>query len=252
MSTVDVTAPPVAGRLSRCVRAELRKVRTTRGTRWTLILTAAIWVIVGVGISAISVIVDAHEVSIDGALLGMGSAVTVFVPILAILIIAGDWQTRDVMTVFALEPRRDIVFAAKAITAAVVCLALTAAAIVLALVLTTGLAVTTGTAVAWDLDGASAGLLGWGAAVGTISGIAYGAALQRAPLAIVFSLVQGFVIDPLLALVPDGAGQWFRLSVITDAGSTGEHIAPAVVAGVLWLAIPLTIGVVRNRTADVQ
>lgn len=252
MTGVETLPPPTSGRFSRSLRAELRKIRTTRGTRWALILTAALWVLVGAGVAAISLLTDARQVSVAGALLGMGSAVSVFVPILAILIMAGDWQSRDVMTTFALEPRRRIVFFAKALSACIVCVALAVVAAATAVAFTITLALVSGSTVAWDADAESIATLLGSVAVGTVSGIAYGAAIQRVPLAVVFSLVQGLAIDPLLTLVPHGIGSWFRLSAIVDAGSTGGPVAPAVVAAVLWLALPLTIGYIRNQRADVQ
>ncbi|WP_231872804.1 ABC transporter permease [Microbacterium oleivorans] len=244
--------PQTAGRFGRSLRSELRNVRTTRGTRWALGLTAALWVVVGAGVAAIALLVDAESVSISGALLGMGAAVTVFVPILAIFIMAADWQSRDVLTTFALEPRRHIVFLAKALTALIVCTVLVAVAAVLAVVFTAGLALAAGATIVWNADAESIAVLLWSAGVGTVSGIAYGAATQRVAIAIVFSLVQGFVIDPLLMLVPHGIGSWFRLTAITEAGSGTGELGPALTAGLLWLVVPLAIGFARNQRADVQ
>ncbi|AZS42724.1 hypothetical protein BWL13_00262 [Microbacterium oleivorans] len=244
--------PTASGRFARSLRAELRNVRTTRGTRWALGLTASLWVIVGAGVALIAVLLDATTVSVGAALLGMGSAVTIFIPILAIFIMAADWQSRDVLTTYVLEPRRHIVFFAKVLAAVIVCATLVLAAALLAVVFTAVLALVSGAAITWNADAETIAVLLWSAAVGTVSGIAYGAATQRVAIAIVFSLVQGFVIDPLLTLVPHGVGNWFRLSAIADAGSSGGAIGPALTAGVLWLVVPLAVGFVRNQRADVQ
>lgn len=251
MILVDA-APTTAGRFARSLRAELRNVRVTRGTRWALGLTAGLWVAVGAGVTAIALLLDAGEVSIAGALLGMGSAVTVFVPILAIFVMAADWQTRDVLTTFALEPRRHLVFFAKASTALIVCASLVVLAGLFAAIVTIVLAMATGSSIAWSTDAETIAVLLGGAAVGTVSGIAYGAATQRVAIAIVFSLVQGLVIDPLLLLVPNGGGSWVRLSAIVDAVSGTGPIAPALTAAVLWLVVPLAIGFARHQRADVQ
>lgn len=244
--------PTTTSRFGRSLRAELRNVRTTRGTRWALGLTVSLWVIVGAGVALIAVLLESSNVSVGASLLGMGSAVTIFIPILAIFIMAADWQSRDVLTTYALEPRRHIVFFAKALTAVIVCAVLVLAAALLAVAFTALLGLTAGAAIAWTADAESIAVLLWSAAVGTVSGIAYGAATQRVAIAIVFSLVQGFVIDPLLSFVPHGIGNWFRLTAITDAGSSGAAVGPALTAVLLWLVVPLAIGYVRNQRADVQ
>ena len=109
-----------------------------------------------------------------------------------------------------------------------------------------------GATIVWNADAESIAVLLWSAGVGTASGIAYGAATQRVAIAIVFSLVQGFVIDPLLMLIPHGIGSWFRLTAITEAGSGTGELGPALTAGLLWLIVPLAIGFARNQRADVQ
>ncbi|MBD8476852.1 ABC transporter permease [Microbacterium sp. CFBP 8794] len=239
-------------RFTRCLHAELRNVRTTRGIRWTLGITVSLWVVVGAGVAAINLLLDPGSVSIAGALLGVGSAVTVFVPILAILIVAADWQSRDVMTTFTLEPRRHIVFFAKAVTVLIVCLALVIFAAVFVVVLAVSLALATGSGVGWNTDTSTVALLLGGTTVGMISGLAYAAATQRVVIAIVFSLIQGFALDPLLMLVPHGAGSWFRLAAISEFVSGSGQLTPAISAGVLWLVVPLTTGFVRHQRADVQ
>lgn len=244
--------PTTTGRFARSLRAELRNVWTTRGTRWALGLTAGLWVVVGAGVAAIALLLDSREVSISGALLGMGSAVTVFVPILAIFVMAADWQSRDVLTTFALEPRRHLVFFAKASTALIICAGLVVVAGLFATAFTIVLALVTGSTIAWNADAETIAVLLGSAAVGTVSGIAYGAATQRVAIAIVFSLVQGLVVDPLLMLVPNGGGSWVRLSAIVDAVSATGPVGPALTAAALWLVVPLAIGFVRHQRADVQ
>lgn len=254
MSIAEIAIAPADGlaRFRRSLRAELRKVRTTRGTQWALGIIGVLWALVGAGVATVSLLGGAHAVSVSGTLLGMGSAVVVFIPVLGILIMAGDWQSRDVVTVFALEPRRHIVFWAKAATSVILGLVLVVAAGTAAVASAALIALFGGVGLAWDLNAEATSELLWTAGVGIVSGIAYGAALLRVALAVVFSLVQGFVIDPLLALVSHDIGSWFRLGAISDFGSTGGPLGQALVATVLWLALPLAIGFLRNQRSDVQ
>lgn len=249
---LDDANPTAHGRFARSVRAELRNVRTTRGTQWTLGLVAVLWVIVAVCVAGIALLLNSRTVSISGALLGMGSAVSVFVPILAILIVAADWQSRDILTTFILEPRRHIVFAAKCTAAVTVCSVLIVIAGALAVLLAIVLVFARGSTVAWDVSGETVAVLLGSAAVGTLSGIAYGAASQRVALPIVFALVQGLAIDPLLMLIPQSGGSWFRLTSIVDAiGGSGPAL-PAMTSALVWLAVPWAVGFVRHQRADVQ
>lgn len=258
MITVDLApdatraAPLARERFARLLRAELRKVRATRGPQWVLGIVGTLWVLVGTGAAVLSLVAGASTLSVSGALLGMGTSVVVFAPILGILIMAGDWQSRDVMTVFALEPRRHLVFWAKVTAAAALGVGLLVTAAVLAVIASTIIALTAAVPVTWDFDAQSAAVVLWGAGVAIASGIGYGAAVPRVAVTIVFVLVQGFVIDPLLSFVPEGIGDWFRLAAISDFGVSGEGLGPALVGFALWIVTPLAIGLERTRRADVQ
>ena len=239
-------------RFVRALRGELRKVRTTRGTQWLLGLTLTAWALVAVLISLLTLSEGEGGIDVAGTLLGMGAFVGVLSPMFGILIMASDWQTRDVLTLFALEPRRGIVFAAKVTAAALVGLLMIVGAVLSGLIVCTALALILAQTLSWDLSGSyGAGTL-WGALVGVFSGVSYGAALGRVTLPVFFCLLQGLLIDPLLAIEPSGVGSWLRLSAISDAGGGTGEWAPALVAAVLWLACPLAIGYWRNGRADVR
>lgn len=252
MITVEDRSVRSSGRFLRCLRAELRKTGATRGTRWTLGIVTALWVVAGVGVVAVGILGGADRVSLAGSMLGMGAAVVVCSPIFGVLIMAGDWQSRDVLTLFALEPRRQVVFFAKASAAMILGAIILAVAWLIAVAGSLGSSLIARVPLAWDFDTASTAALLWGAGVGVVSGIAYGAALLRVAPAIVFALVQGFVFDPLLSLVPHGVGDFFRLSAIVDFGSGVGSLGTALAAGALWLVIPLFIGYIRNQRGEVQ
>ncbi|MFV4913718.1 ABC transporter permease [Microbacterium lacticum] len=238
-------------RLLRALHAELRKVIATRGTRVVLIVLVAAWACAALAIAALTLSGGAG-VNVVGALMGMSAFVITLAPILGILIMVGDWQSRDVVTLFALEPRREIVFWAKVAAAAITGLVVIVAAGIVAIVASVILAAIAQAPLVVTLTGTNTSEMLLGSIVAVLTGIAYGAAIPRVAVAVTLALLQGLAIDPLLAIDPSGIGRWFRLAAIADLGGDHGAIGPAVTAGILFVILPIAVGLVRTRRADIR
>jgi ABC-2 type transport system permease protein len=98
--------------------------------------------------------------------------------------------------------------------------------------------------------------------IGMLTGFAFAALLLNSPAAIVLYMVYSFVLPGLFGLGAALIG-WFEdiqpwidfndaQSPLVDASMTGDDWAHFAVSGVIWLVIPLTIGLSRVLRAEVK
>jgi hypothetical protein len=235
----------------RLLRAEVRKASDTRSGRWLLVGTVALSVVVG----SLGVILPTK---IDQSLTDYaGLASTGFgflLPIVAILLVTTEWTQRTVMTTFALEPRRARVVLAKVLTAV--------ALGVLGFVLTLGYAAAAlavsgalGRETSWsDFDaGRTAGLLA-SMVLGTLGAIALGLLLHNTATAIVTlyalptltGILGSFAQDVTQYVDIARASEW-----VTD-GAFGAHGWPILTNHLLWVLVPLALGVRRTLRREVS
>jgi len=119
--------PPTAGRagLADALRSEFTKIRSTRSTYWTLL--ALIVVTVGIGALAsggtashpqgVEPGFDATQQSLAGLYVGQ-----LIIAVLGALTITSEYSTGMIRTSLAVQPRRGVLFAAKAVVFGVVSL----------------------------------------------------------------------------------------------------------------------------------
>ena len=256
MRTVPSTAPrravtsqllsPPRPSMARLVWVELRKSLDTRASRW--LVAALALLIVAAAIYSVA----------DGPNDGPVAAVRFFstpwvvvrmlLPVLGVLSMTSEWSQRTALTTFALVPRRGRVLAAKlgaAIGTAV------------ATVLLTVLVATIVAAVAGPITGQPVQWHGFvrhiaGALVGGVCFIGLGAGLGVLLQQTASALVAYFIAPTLVtvvgtALVDQGV-YWIAPTVaigrVDDLDLSGV-VAPTVVALVLWILVPLTVGSVR-------
>ncbi|MEU5553939.1 MULTISPECIES: ABC transporter permease [unclassified Micromonospora] len=239
--------------LTRLTRVELRKLVDTRAGRWLLITIALIAAL----IATIQLVYaeDAEQTFVDffiPSLLPIG----LLLPVLGILSITSEWSQRTALTTFALVPRRGRVIIAKLV--AVVLAALASVVVSLAVAAVANLiADATGGAGTWRIEGA----LVLHAVVFQVScvlmGAAFGLLFLHTPLAIVSYLVLpnvwmilGGLIRPL-----NRSAEWL------DTGRTmGPLFTPEVTAGqwarlavslLVWLVLPMVVGLVRTTRREV-
>src|SRR6478735_6681282 len=106
----------------RLVRVELRKSYDTRAGFW-LLLTIGLLVLAA-EIIAVSVTAVQDEPMQFGDFVGTAAFITSFLlPVLGIMVLTTEWTQRTAMVPFAIEPRRALVIAAKALVGVVLTLA---------------------------------------------------------------------------------------------------------------------------------
>ena len=252
LRTLSIDAAPSAPGpvpFSRLVRAEWAKATDTRAARWLLALVALSTAgMVLVPVLAPTTFDQTYASYLRVAALGL----TILLPVVAILMLTGEWSQRSVMTTFTQEPRRIRVMNAKL----AVSMLLGGGAAVFGGVLTAaglGLAAASGRALEANLTvGAVTGYLLF-VLLNVLAGVALGALLQSSATAIAasFALPAAFaVLGRASTLVSD----WIDMSTTWNwvlENDWAGHVPQISFSIVFWVAAPLAAGVVRTIRRDV-
>lgn len=252
--TIDTAVAP-AGRdqrpgLGRLTKVELRKMVDTRSGFWLLLAV--------IGLTVVTVVVTllaAHEDSLtfrhilSNALQPAG----VLLPVVGILLVSSEWSQRTALISFALVPDRPRLIAAKALAGVVLGLLATVMAIVFAAL---------GTALAspdiphvWTLP---VGLLVQDfvyVVTSMVIGIGFGAALLASAPAIVLYFGLPAALGALGSIHSlGGTIEWINnaesLGPLTEVVMSGHEWSMALVTLVLWLVLPLAVGMWRIAGRD--
>ncbi len=250
--TLDTDAAPSAPGpipFSRLVRVELAKATDTRAARWLLALLA----LSTAGMMLVPVLAPTtFEQTYASYLRVAGVALTILLPVVAILMLTGEWSQRSVLTTFTQEPRRSRVVNAKLAAS----LVLSGGAAVFGGVVTAaglGLASAAGRVVEANLTvGAITGYLLF-VLLNVLAGFALGALLQSSATAIAasFALPATFA---LLGAASTVVSDWIDMSTTWNwvlENEWGGHVPQISVSVLFWVVVPLAAGVVRTTRGDV-
>jgi ABC-2 type transport system permease protein len=250
--TLDIdAAPSTPGPIpfSRLVRVEWAKATDTRAARWLLALVA----LSTVGMMLIPVLSpttfdQTHASYLRVAALGL----TILLPVVAILMLTGEWSQRSIMTTFTQEPRRIRVVNAKL---AVSMILGGGGAVFGGVVAAAGLALASASGRALEANltvGAITSYLLF-VLLNVLASVALGALLQNSAAAIAasFALPAAFALlgtaSTLVSEWIDMAGPWERVLENDWAG----HVPQISVSILFWVAVPLAAGVARTIRRDV-
>ncbi len=233
---------------SRLVRVECAKATDTRAARWLLALVALSTAgMLLVPVLAPTTFDQTYASYLRVAALGL----TILLPVVAILMVTGEWSQRSVMTTFTQEPRRIRVMNAKL----AVSMVLGGGAAVFGGVVTVvglGLAAASGRALEANLTvGVVTGYLLF-VLLNVLAGVALGALLQSSATAIAAS----FALPATFALLGTAStlvSNWIDMSTwnwVLENDWAG-HVPQILFSIALWVAIPLAAGFVRTVHRDV-
>ena len=250
--TVAWTAPSSGLRpipFPRLVRAEWAKATDTRAARWLLVLVA----LSTAGMMLAPVLAPTSFDQTQTSYLRVAAlALSILLPVVAILMLTGEWSQRSVFTTFTQEPRRIRVVNAKLAAS----LLLGGGAAVFGGVVTAaglGLASASGRALEVDLTaGAITGYLLF-VLFNVLAGVALGALLQSSATAIAasFALPAAFA---LLGAASKLVAEWIDMSTTFNwvlENEWGGHVPQISVSVLFWVAVPLAAGVGRTIRRDV-
>jgi ABC-type transport system involved in multi-copper enzyme maturation permease subunit len=222
----------------------------TRSGFW-LMASIAITALLATG--AVIAFAPDSELTFSTFATAIGVPMAVILPIVAILSVTSEWSQRSGLTTFTLVPHRGRVIAAKA----VVSVAVGVVSVLLAFAIG-ALGTVVGSAVAgvdqsWDASFTDLVNICLANALGLLVGFMLGVLIRSSAGAIVAYFVYSFVL-PTLSMLLAGSQAWFRdlqpwvdfnfaQSALFNGSLTGEQWAQLGVTSVVWLIVPIAVGV---------
>ena len=232
----------------RLVRVEWGKATDTRAARWLLALVA----LSTIGMMLAPVLAPrSFDQTYTSYLRIAAMALSILLPVVAILLFTGEWSQRGVFTTFTQEPRRIRVVNAKL---AVSLLMGGGAAVFGGVVTAAGLGLASASGRVLDANLTAGAVTGYLLFVllNVFAGVALGALLQSSSIAIAaaFALPAAFA---LLGAASKLVADWIDMSTFNWVlkNEWGGHVPQISVSVLFWVAVPLAAGVVRTMRRDV-
>lgn len=250
--------PPIP--TSRLVGVELRKMFDTRSGFWLL---TSIGVLSVAATAAVIVFAPDSQLTYETFAKAFVYPSTVILPMIAILAVTGEWSQRSGLTTFTLVPSRERVIGAKAIATLVVGIASMLVAFAVGAVGNVIGAAIAGSDPVWNVGAAHAAQIVLANLVGMAIGFMLGVVLRNSPAAIVGYFVLSFVISGILVLLAE-VREWFtdlqpwidwnstQVVLFDGQTSSAREWAQLGVTTMIWIVVPLAVGLVMLRRAEVK
>ena len=261
-ATDAVRRPAFAPRpipLSRIVAVELRKSFDTRSGFWLL---ASIAITAALATGAVVLWAPDSELTYDTFAAAIGFPMSVLLPVVAILSVTSEWSQRSGLTTFTLVPHRHRVVLAKAIVAVSIGVVSMFVAMAIGAVGNIAGSAIAGVDTVWDDSLLHLAHIVLANTLGLLVGFMLGVLIRNSAGAIVAYFVYAFVLPTLSMLLADGQ-QWFRdlqpwvdfnyaQTALFNGTLTGEQWANLGVTSVIWLLVPLAVGVAMVLRSEVE
>jgi ABC-2 type transport system permease protein len=245
--------------LSRVVSVELRKMFDTRSGFW-LMASIAIAAVLATG--AVIIFAPDEEIKYSTFAAAIGFPMSVILPMIAILSVTSEWSQRSGLTTFTLVPHRSRIVLAKALATIGVAIASMALAMVIGVLGNVVGSAITGVDTAWDSSISDLLYIVLGNVLGMMIGFMLGVVIRNSPGAIVGYFVFSLVVPTLSAILAANAS-WFRdlqpwvdfnyaQGALFGGDLTGEQWANLGVTSIVWLILPLTVGVWAVLRSEVK
>ncbi|HEV7652612.1 MAG TPA: hypothetical protein VGP26_31030 [Actinophytocola sp.] len=264
--TADSVSPPRAAAarpipLMRVTQVELRKMFDTRSGFW-LIASIVITAVLATG--GVILFAPRDALTYSTFVTAIRFPMAVILPLIAILAVTGEWSQRSGLTTFTLIPHRYRVITAKAISSVTVGVVSVMIAFAIGALGHLLGAATTGTALVWDVTLTQYLYFLLGNVLSLLIGFMLGVLIRASAAAIAVYFVYWFLLPTIFGLLATSV-TWFRdlqpwvdfqyaqSGLFSFEGAlTGEQWANIAVTGMIWLAIPLAIGLGFVTRAEVK
>jgi ABC-2 type transport system permease protein len=257
-SSVRRTARPIP--LTRLVRVELRKMFTTRSGFWMLV---SIGVLTPISAGSVVVFAPDSDVTYESFTRASGFPLSVILPMIAILAVTSEWSQRSGLTTFTLVPHRGRVIGAKAIATLLVGLGSVALAFAVGAVGNVAGSAVAGVDAVWDVSLTMAPQMVLFNLIGMAIGFTLGVVLRSSAPAIVAYFVVSLVLPGILVLLAQ-VRPWFadlqawidwsetQVALLEGAMDTGEEWAMLGSTTMIWIVVPLAVGLLSLRRSEVK
>jgi ABC-type transport system involved in multi-copper enzyme maturation permease subunit len=239
------------------VTVELRKMVDTRAGRWLLVGVGAVLALVLVVALATG---NESDRAFSNLVVLAQFPLSILIPVLGVLAATSEWGQRTVLTTFALVPSRSRVVAAKVLAAMALALATAAFSILVAAVAALIAPAFGAVDSDWSLPIGDVLQLVVFQELNMLLGVALGTLLLNSGLAIVLYFVLPTVwsglTDSISGLADaqkwlDTSTTWIHL-IDPDATLTGTSWAQAGTTALLWIVLPLGLGIARILRREVD
>ena len=252
------TARPIPS--TRLVMVELRKMFNTRSGFWMLI---SIGVLSVVATGSVLIFAPDSDVTYESFARASGFPMSVILPMIAILGVTSEWSQRSGLTTFTLVPSRGHVIGAKAMATVLVGLGSMAVAFAVGALGNLAGPALAGADTVWDVSLSTAAQIVLGDLIGMAIGFTLGVVLRASAAAIVGYFVVSFVLPGILALLAL-VREWFldlqpwidwnytQVELFDGATNTGKEWAMLGSTTMIWIVIPLVVGLLFLRRSEVK
>ncbi|MDX6310493.1 MAG: type transport system permease protein [Nocardioidaceae bacterium] len=244
----------------RLVKIELRKMFNTRAGFWMLV---SIGVLSPISAGSLLVFGLDSDVTYQNFVRASGYPMSVILPLIAILGVTSEWSQRSGLTTFTLVPSRDRVIRAKAIATLLVGLGAVSVAFAVGAIGNAAGSALAGVDTVWDLSLFMAAQMVLYNLVGMAIGFTLGVVLRNSAAAIVGYFVASLVMPGILALLAQVRSRfedlqpWIdwnktQVALLDGATNTGKEWAMLGSTTMIWIVIPLTVGLLSLRRSEVK
>jgi ABC-2 type transport system permease protein len=243
----------------RLLQVETIKMFDTRAGFWLMVSIAA-----SALIATVSVIAFAPDSALTydnfGAAIGIPMAL--LLPVMAILSVTSEWSQRSGLTTFTLVPHRGRVIRAKLVVSVVlgaVSFAVALAIGALGNIVGSGIA---GVDTVWDISASQMATLVLANVLNLLIGFMLGVLIRNSPGAIVGYVVYNFVLPTLSLLLANTQDWWksaqpwldfsYAQGPLYEGGLSSTEWANLGVTSLVWLVVPLAVGLALVRRSEVK
>jgi ABC-2 type transport system permease protein len=245
--------------LARIIGVELRKMFDTRSGFW---LMASIVITSVLATAAIIVFAPDDQLTFDNFAAAIGAPMTVILPMIGILAVTSEWSQRSGLTTFTLMPHRGRVLGAKFLAAIAVGVVSMFVALVVGVLGTLVGSAIAGVDPVWNVSATHFATIVLGSVLGMLFGFMLGLVIRNSAGAIVTYFVYTLVLPPLLGLLAANQ-KWFAdlqpwvdynyaQTALFGGSLTSEQWQQLATAGALWFLLPMAVGLLIVRRAEVK
>jgi ABC-2 type transport system permease protein len=244
---------------SRLISVELQKMFDTRSGFW---LMASIVITSAIATGAVILFAPEDELTYSTFATAIGFPMAIILPMVAILSVTSEWSQRSGLTTFTLVPHRGRIISAKAACAVLVGVASMFIAFAVGAVGNIVGTTITGTDRVWDASVTDLSYIVAGNVLGLLVGFMLGVLIRNSAGAIVGYFVYSLVLPGLAELLASSQAwfadirPWvdfnFAQGALFNGDMTAEAWGQLGTSGVVWLVIPLLIGLRLVMRSEVK
>ena len=245
--------------MTRLVRVELRKMFDTRAGFW---LVAGIGIVALLATAAVVIFAPRAELTYETFASAIGAPMSILLPVVAILALTSEWSQRSGLTTFTLVPHRGRVIAAKAVAIlGVAVVSMVLAGLIGAVGNVVGTAIA-GVDTTWNVSLDEFGYIVLANVIGMAIGFMLAVLLRNSAGAIVGYFVYSALLPTISSALASTQDWWrengpwldinYASSALYNGSMTGEQWAQLGVTTLVWLWIPLAIGLRAVLRAEVK